>query len=72
MSEGAMKPSPRYWFDTAVGYNTISSRADLTVSSGLGWRILGDDELSFKVDWQSQDTNGDTSLQITLGYYYNL
>ena len=71
MSEGAMVPSPRYWLDTAVGYNS-SNRADFTVSAGFGWRILGDDELSFSVDWQSQDISGDVSLQMSLGYYYNL
>jgi len=72
MSEGATVPSPRYWLDTAIGYNLISARPDVTISSGLGWRILGDDELSFSLDWQSQDVNGDASLQIALGYYYNL
>ena len=72
MLEGAMLPSPRYWLDTAVGYNSTNKRLDFSVSSGFGWRILGDDELSFSVDWQSQDVNGDASLQISLGYYYNL
>jgi len=67
-----MLPSPRYWLDTAVGYNNTNKRLDFSVSSGFGWRILGDDELSFSVDWQSQDVNGDASLQISLGYYYNL
>ncbi|MCF6193000.1 MAG: tetratricopeptide repeat protein [Kangiellaceae bacterium] len=72
MLEGAMLPSPRYWLDTAMGYNNTNKRMDFSVSSGFGWRILGDDELSFSLDWQSQDVNGDASLQISLGYYYNL
>ena len=68
---GAQVPSPRYWLDTSIGYNSESEQSDFTLSSGLGWRLLGDDELSFSVDWQSQDINGDESLRLSLDYYYN-
>ncbi|MGR5064633.1 tetratricopeptide repeat protein [Photobacterium sp. DNB22_13_2] len=67
---GATVPSPRYWFDSSLGYNFSSSQVDVTLSAGLGWRVFGNDELYFSTDWQSQDRNGDESLRMTLGYYY--
>lgn len=68
---GATAPSPRYWLDSSVGYNVEESRADLTLSAGLGWRVIGNDELYLTTNWQSQDRNGDSSLNITFGYYYS-
>ncbi len=67
---GPTAPSPRYWFDSSVGYNLITERADMTLSSGLGWRIIGNDELYFSIDWQSQDRNGDQSSKTSIGYFY--
>ncbi|MGF1723663.1 tetratricopeptide repeat protein [Photobacterium nomapromontoriensis] len=68
---GPTVPSPRYWFDTSLGYNVTNSQIDVTMSAGLGWRIIGNDELYVTTDWQSQDRNGDESLKLTLGYYYS-
>lgn len=68
---GSTAPSPRYWLDGSVGYNFETYRADMTLNSGLGWRIIGNDELYFSVDWQSQDRNGDQSSKTTLGYFYS-
>ncbi|MCW8329349.1 tetratricopeptide repeat protein [Photobacterium sp. SDRW27] len=67
---GATVPSPRYWFDSSLGYNVILDRMDIALSAGLGWRIVGNDELYFSADWQSQDRNGDESLKLSFGYYY--
>ncbi len=67
---GASVPSPHYWLDTSVGYNFTESNIDFGVGAGLGWRILGNDELSLSANWQSQDRNGEQSLTTTLGYYY--
>ncbi len=69
---GALKSSPSYWFDTSIGLNTRNNQADFTLSSGLGWRLFGDDELSAKLDWQSNDINGDEAFKFSLSYYYNL
>nr|WP_157072507.1 hypothetical protein [Photobacterium sanguinicancri] len=44
---------------------------DMMISAGLGWRIIGNDELYMGVDWQSQDRNGDESLKVAFGYYYS-
>lgn len=68
---GPTVPSPRYWLDTSLGYNTVTSKPDLTLSAGLGWEILGSDELYLTTSWQSQDRNGTDSLQLSLGYYYS-
>ncbi|WP_428774174.1 tetratricopeptide repeat protein [Vibrio sp.] len=67
---GPTVPSPRYWLDTSLGYNTVTSKADVTLSAGLGWEIIGSDELYLTTSWQSQDRNGTESLRFTLGYYY--
>lgn len=68
---GATAPSPRYWFDTSMGYNIISEMFDYSFSAGLGWRIAGNDELYLSIDWLSQDVNGDESLRASVGYYFN-
>ncbi|MGF1692260.1 tetratricopeptide repeat protein [Photobacterium kagoshimensis] len=68
---GATVPSPRYWLDNSVGYNVEAQQIDMTLSAGLGWRIIGNDELYMGVDWQSQDRNGDESLKVAFGYYYS-
>lgn len=68
---GATVPSPRYWLDSSIGYNVTNNRPDITLGAGLGWRIVGNDELYLSADWQSQDRNGDESLSLSLGYYYS-
>lgn len=68
---GPTVPSPRYWLDTSVGYNVTTNRPDITVNAGLGWQLLGNDELYLSADWQSQDRNGDESLKLSLGYFYS-
>ncbi|WP_420892231.1 hypothetical protein [Photobacterium sanguinicancri] len=67
----ATVPSPRYWLDNSVGYNVEAQQMDMMISAGLGWRIIGNDELYMGVDWQSQDRNGDESLKVAFGYYYS-
>ncbi|UXI04057.1 tetratricopeptide repeat protein [Photobacterium sp. TY1-4] len=68
---GPIVPSPRYWLDTSVGYNMSTNRPDIAVTAALGWRVIGNDELYFSADWQSQDRNGDQSLKLSLGYFYS-
>ena len=62
---------PRYWLDTAVGYNFVTSEPELLLGLGLGWPIIGNDELYFHLDWQSHDRNGEQSLEISVGYFYS-
>lgn len=69
---GKTLPSPNYWLDTSVGYNNSMKEFDLNISAGLGASLLGDDELYFKVDWQSSDRFGEEYLNFSLGYTYGL
>ncbi|SQD79248.1 tetratricopeptide repeat protein [Moritella yayanosii] len=62
---------PRYWLDTAVGYNFVTSEPELLLGLGLGWPVIGNDELYFHLDWQSHDRNGEQSLEISVGYFYS-
>ncbi|MGO4999559.1 tetratricopeptide repeat protein [Oceanisphaera sp. W20_SRM_FM3] len=67
---GSTVPAPRYWLDTSLGYNVTTQQPDIAVSAGLGVQVLGNDEVSLSVDWQSQDQNGDQALIFSLGYSY--
>ena len=67
---GPTVPAPRYWLDTSLGYNVSAAQPDVAVSAGLGWDVLGNDEVSLSVDWQSQDRNGDDAFKLSLGYTY--
>ncbi len=69
---GATSGSPRFWFDTSLGYRADLDKVDMALNTGLGWRVLGDDELFFSLDWQSQDRNGLSSFKFSLGYYMGL
>lgn len=62
---------PRFWFDSAVGYNFVTSQPTLLLNLGFGWPILGNDELYFDVDWQSQDRNGEEASKVSVGYFYS-
>jgi len=62
---------PRYWLDTAVGYNFVTSDPELLLGLGLGWPVIGNDELYFHLDWQSHDRNGEQSLEVSFGYFYS-
>lgn len=62
---------PRYWFDSAVGYDLVTSQPVLLLGLGLGWPIFGHDELYFNVDWQSQDRNGEEAEKVSIGYFYS-
>lgn len=68
---GASVPSPRYRIDHSVGYQMEAQQMDMSLSAGLGWRVIGNDELYIGLDWQSQDQNGAESLNLALGYYYS-
>ncbi|MBU3823507.1 MAG: tetratricopeptide repeat protein [Candidatus Oceanisphaera merdipullorum] len=67
---GPTVPAPSYWLDTSLGYNITAQQPDIAVSAGLGVEVLGNDEVSLSVDWQSQDQNGDQALIFSLGYSY--
>ena len=45
--------SPRYQLSARVGHNWNSEQLDLQLQAGAGFRLLGNDELSFQVEHQS-------------------
>ena len=66
---GPQQPHYRYFLDTAVGYNLVTDNVDYALSFGFGIRLLGNDELFIKSNWQSADPLGRESLSFSLGYF---
>jgi len=54
-----------------AGYVLSTSTAEIGVEVGLGWRVLGDDELALSGRWSSEglDGNGRTEFNLTYTIY---
>lgn len=62
-------PSPRLYVRLDTGYVLSSSTTDFGAEAGIGWRVLGDDELAFAAGWTSESPGGDESrANLTLTY----
>ncbi|MEM5546213.1 tetratricopeptide repeat protein [Pseudoalteromonas fuliginea] len=61
--------SPSWLFDISTGYQTINDDIDVSVSSGAGWSILGDDLFKLQLGYQSSNKVGNSDTQLQLGYY---
>ena len=73
-STGSLEPpylgkSPSWLFDISTGYQTINDDIDVSVSSGAGWSILGDDLFKLQLGYQSSNKVGNSDTQLQLGYY---
>ena len=73
-SNGSLEPpylgeSPSWLFDISTGYQTINDDIDVSVSSGAGWSILGDDLFKLQLGYQSSNKVGNSDTQLQLGYY---
>lgn len=64
-------PSPRAFLGLDAGYVLSTSTAEVGVEFGLGWRVLGDDELALSGRWSSEglDGNGRTEFNLTYTIY---
>lgn len=64
-------PSPRAFLALDAGYVLSTSQAEVGVELGLGWRILGDDEvaLSGRRSSDGLDGNGRTEFNLTYTVY---
>ena len=64
-------PSPRAFLGLDAGYVLSTSTAEVGVEVGLGWRVLGDDELALSGRWSSEglDGNGRTEFNLTYTIY---
>lgn len=73
-STGSLEPpylgaSPSWLFDISTGYQTLNDTLDISVSSGAGWSILGDDLFRLQLGYQSSNKVGNSDTQLQLGYY---
>ena len=73
-STGSLEPpylgaSPSWLLDISTGYQSVNDAVDVSVSSGAGWSILGDDLLKLQLGYQSKNKVGDSDTQLQLGYY---
>lgn len=68
----ARTPSPRYLVNAAVAYQWPLSQVSFAVSFGLGWRIMGNDELALTYGYNSKPLGGqgDAAQDIRLSYSY--
>lgn len=73
-STGSLEPpylgaSPSWLFDISTGYQTLNDTVDVSVSSGAGWSVLGDDLFKLQLGYQSSNKVGNSDTQLQLGYY---
>jgi thioredoxin-like negative regulator of GroEL len=61
-------PSPRFFLDANVGYVYLDGRTDFGISSGVGWRLFGADELSFSGQYQSSNLQQNSDFKLKLNY----
>jgi hypothetical protein len=65
---GLDMPSPRFFLDANVGYLYFDDITDFGISSGLGWRIFGTDELSLSGQYQSSNLQQNSDFKFNLNY----
>lgn len=61
-------PSPRVFLGIGTGYVLSTSTPDFNVETGLGWRVLGDDELAISGRWSSENLDGNARTDVKLTY----
>ena len=61
-------PSPRAFLGLSAGYVLSSSTPDLGTELGLGWRVLGDDELALSGSWSTEGLSGNGRTEFNLTY----
>lgn len=61
-------PSPRAFLGLSAGYVLSNSTPDWGAELGLGWRVLGDDELALSGSWSTESLSGDGRTRFNLTY----
>ncbi|OJS98250.1 tetratricopeptide repeat protein [Marinobacter nauticus] len=61
-------PEPRFFVGLAAGYVLSTSSPDFGVNLGMGWRVVGDDELALSLDYTSDGLDGSTRTDLNLTY----
>jgi Tfp pilus assembly protein PilF len=70
-SEYPQAASPRYHLRARVGHNWPAESTALTLSAGAGFRVIGNDELSFSLKHDSnfeQSLNGNSNASVGIQY----
>ena len=65
-------PSPRAFFGLGAGYVLSTATPDFGLELGLGWRVVGDDELALSGRWSSEGLDGNGRTDINLTYTIHL
>jgi len=60
--------APRWFFDVAAGYVLSSSSPDIGISTGIGWSLLGNDELALSTGYASDGLNNESRLNARMTY----
>lgn len=65
-------PSPRFSLGLGAGYVLSTNTPDLGLEAGLGWRLLGDDELALsgRLSTQGLDGEGRADFNLTYTLYF--
>ncbi len=61
-------PSPRLFLGLGAGYVLSTATPDFNLEAGLGWRVLGDDELALSGRWSSENLDGNARTDVKLTY----
>ncbi|MDV3504305.1 tetratricopeptide repeat protein [Marinobacter sp. M-5] len=61
-------PSPRLFLGLGTGFVLSTSTPDFNLEAGLGWRVLGDDELALSGRWSSENLDGNARTDVKLTY----
>ena len=62
------RPSPRYFLALDTGYVLSSASFDFGARVGLGWRVVGDDELAISAGYSSDSLGGQPRANAKLTY----
>ncbi len=66
-------PEPRFFVGLAAGYVLSTSSPDFGVDLGMGWRVVGDDDLALSLGYTSDGLDGSarTDLNLTYTLYFD-
>lgn len=64
-------PSPRAFLELGAGYVLSTNTPEVGIGAGVGWRLVGDDELALSGRWTTEglDGNGRADLNLTYTIY---
>lgn len=61
-------PAPRFILAADAGYEWQRNSFDFGMQLGVGWRVIGDDELALSTLWSSDTISGESRTTLSLSY----